>query len=108
GTDRDPQYGRSRRARDHGPGRPDPLPLRARGADRPGGGVLPGTEEPLAPPASRGSIRLRLAGTHAMALEPALRDALRLTDVDAAWLVESESDGTRRLMLGLLGGEGAS
>ena len=71
-------------------------------------GVLPGTEEPITPPASRGSIRLRLAGTHAMALEPALRDALRQTDVDAAWLVESESDGTRRLMLGLLGGEGAS
>jgi hypothetical protein len=71
-------------------------------------GVLPGTEEPLAPLASRGSIRLRLAGTHAMALEPALRDALRQTDVDAAWLVESESDGARRLMLGLLGGEGAS
>ena len=43
-----------------------------------------------------------------MALEPALRDALRQTDVEAAWLVESESDGTRRLMLGLVGGEGAS
>ena len=71
-------------------------------------GVLPGSGEPLAPPAERRSIRLRLAGPHAMALEPALRDALRQTDVEAAWLVESESDGTRRLMLGLLGGEGAS
>jgi hypothetical protein len=71
-------------------------------------GVLPGTEEPIAPPSTRRSIRLRLAGPHAMALEPALRDALSQTDVEAAWLVESESDGPRRLMLGLLGGEGAS
>ena len=71
-------------------------------------GVLPGTEEPLAPPSTRRSIRLRLAGPHAMALEPALRDALSQTDVEAAWLVESESHGDRRLMLGLLGGDGAS
>jgi hypothetical protein len=71
-------------------------------------GVLPGTAEPLAPPPTRRSIRLRLAGPQAMALEPALRDALRQTDVEAAWLVESESEGSRRLMLGLLGGEGAS
>lgn len=71
-------------------------------------GVVPGTGEPLAPPSAHRSIRLRLAGPHAMALEPALRDALRQTDVEAAWLVESESDGARRLMLGLLGGEGAS
>jgi len=71
-------------------------------------GRLPGTDEPLAPPSVSRSIRLRLAGRDAMALEPPLRDALRQTDVDAAWLVESESDGSRRLMLGLLGGEGAS
>ncbi len=71
-------------------------------------GVLPGSGEPLAPPAERRSIRLRLAGPHAMALEPALRDALRQTDVEAAWLVESESNGTRHLMLGLLGSEGPS
>jgi hypothetical protein len=43
-----------------------------------------------------------------MVLEPALRDALRGTEVQAAWLVESESNGASRLMLGLLGGEGAS
>jgi hypothetical protein len=71
-------------------------------------GRLPGSEEPLAPPSVSRSIRLRLAGREAMALEPPLRDALRQTDVEAAWLVESESDGTRRLMLGLLGGEGAA
>ena len=71
-------------------------------------GVLPGTGEPLARPSTSRSIRLRLAGPHAMAVEPALRDALRQTDVEAAWLVESQNDGTFRLMLGLLGGEGAS
>jgi hypothetical protein len=71
-------------------------------------GVLPGTDEPLAPPTTRRSIRLRLAGPHALALELALRDALRQTDVEAAWLVESEGDGAKHLLLGLLGGEGAS
>jgi hypothetical protein len=71
-------------------------------------GVLPGTEEPIAQPSTSRSIRLRLAGPLAMALEPALREALRQTDVEAAWLVESESAGTPRLMLGLLGGEGGS
>jgi len=69
-------------------------------------GRLPGSDEPLAMPSTRTSIRLRLAGPQALVLEPALRNALRETDVEAAWLVESESDGGRRLMLGLLGGEG--
>lgn len=71
-------------------------------------GVLPGTGEPLAPPTAARSIRLRLAGPHALALEPALRDALRQTDVEAAWLVESEGDRAKHLLLGLLGGDGAS
>jgi len=71
-------------------------------------GRLPGSDEPLAGPATRTAIRLRLAGPEALVLEPALRNALRETDVDAAWLVESEDDGGRRLMLGLLGGEGTS
>lgn len=71
-------------------------------------GRLPGSDEPLAPPAVSRSIRLRLAGREAAILEPALRDALRATEVEAAWLVESESEGTPRLMLGLLGGEGAA
>jgi hypothetical protein len=71
-------------------------------------GVLPGTDELIFPTQSRRSIRLRLAGPHAMALEPALRTALEQTDVEAAWLVESQSDGASHLMLGLLGGEGAS
>ena len=71
-------------------------------------GRIPGTDEALTPPSVSRSIRLRLAGRDAIALEPPLRDALRQTDVEAAWLVESESDGSPRLMLGLLGGEGAS
>ena len=71
-------------------------------------GVLPGTGEPLAPATERRSIRLRLAGREGLVLEAPLRDALRHTDVDAAWLVESETDGQRRLMLGLLGNDGAS
>jgi hypothetical protein len=71
-------------------------------------GLLPGSGEPLQTPTERRSIRLRLAGAEAMMLEAPLRDALRGTDVEAAWLVESESEGRRRLMLGLLGGDGAS
>jgi hypothetical protein len=43
-----------------------------------------------------------------VALEGTLAASLRGTDVDAAWLVESESAGRRRLLLGLLGPEGAS
>ena len=51
---------------------------------------------------------MRLPGAEAVALERSLADSLAGTDVDAAWLVESESDGHSRLLLGLLGGEGAS
>jgi hypothetical protein len=71
-------------------------------------GRIPGGDEPIfnAPPAR--SLRLRLPGPDALALEAALAGALRGTDVDAAWLVESQSDGRRRLVLGLLGPEGAS
>ncbi len=71
-------------------------------------GLLPGTGEPLAPATERRSIRLRLAGRQGLVLEAPLRDALRGTEVEAAWLVESETDGQRRLMLGLLGDDGAS
>lgn len=71
-------------------------------------GRMPGGEEPLfnAPPSR--SLRLRLPGPDALEIEASLAEALRQTDVDAAWLVESESDGRRRLVLGLLGAEGAS
>jgi hypothetical protein len=71
-------------------------------------GLVPGTDEPVYPPGTRRSLRLRLPGPEALVLESALADALRGTDVDAAWLVESENDDGRRLLLGLLGGEGAS
>jgi type III secretion system (T3SS) SseB-like protein len=70
-------------------------------------GRLPGSDEPIFGTGARRSIRLRLAGPEAMGLEGALADSLRGTDVEAAWLVESEGDGRRRLMLGLLGHEGA-
>jgi len=71
-------------------------------------GRLTGSDEPLFDPASRHSVRLRLPGTEALALESSLAGALGGTDVDAAWLVEAESDGQSRLMLGLVGAEGAS
>jgi hypothetical protein len=71
-------------------------------------GRMPGTDEPLFSTTERGSIRLRLAGPEAIALEASLAESLRETAVEAAWLVESESDGAHRLLLGLLGDEGAA
>ena len=71
-------------------------------------GRLPGTDEPLFSTAAARSVRLRLPGTDAVPLERSLAESLAGTDVDAAWLVESESDGGRRLMLGLVGSEGAA
>lgn len=71
-------------------------------------GLVPGSTELISAPPVRHSLRLRLAGPEALALEGPLAVALRSTHVDAAWLVESESDGERRLLLGLVGGEGAS
>ena len=71
-------------------------------------GRLPGTDELLAAPTARRSIHLRLAGPEALVLEPALRDALRGTEVEAAWLVEAEDEAGRHLVLGLLGGEGVA
>ncbi|HYN63521.1 MAG TPA: SseB family protein [Candidatus Limnocylindrales bacterium] len=71
-------------------------------------GRLPGGDEPLFNTPAARSVRLRLPGPDAIPLEESLASALRMTDVDAAWLVESESDGRRRLMVGLLGRDGAS
>jgi hypothetical protein len=71
-------------------------------------GRLPGTDEPIfSMPAAR-SFRLWSPGPDARELEGRLAESLTSTDVDAAWLVESESDGRRRLMLGLVGAEGAA
>jgi hypothetical protein len=71
-------------------------------------GRLPGSEEPLFDATARRSLRLRLPGAQAIELEASLAEALRGTDVDAAWLVEAESDGRSRLLLGLVGADGTS
>ena len=71
-------------------------------------GRLPGTDKPVFNTPAARSVRLRLPGTEAVPLERSLAESLAETDVDAAWLVESESDGQRRLMLGLVGAEGAA
>jgi hypothetical protein len=72
-------------------------------------GRLPGTDEPALSPTTRTSIRVRLPGTDTRPLEGRLSGELRGTDVDAAYLVETDGPGGRaRLLLGLLGQPGAS
>ncbi len=72
-------------------------------------GRIPGTNEPLFEPTRRASIRVRVPGTDTRDLEAALTDALRATNVDAAFLVETDvGDGHSRLMLGLVGEPGAA
>ena len=72
-------------------------------------GRVPGTDEPLFEATARSSIRIRLPGTDTRELEGRLAVALRLTEVEAAYLVETEDHEARpRLMLGLLGAPGAS
>jgi SseB protein N-terminal domain len=71
-------------------------------------GEMPGSTEPLWQTAPPRSLRLRLAGGEAVELETSLRAELRDTTVEAAWLVESETNGQRTLLLGLLGGDGAA
>ena len=72
-------------------------------------GRAPGSDEPLFDTAAADR-----SGCDCPALRPwrwssrLLAGALGGTDVDAAWLVEAESDGQSRLMLGLVGAEGAS
>lgn len=71
-------------------------------------GRMPLSDEPLFEPTSRGSIRVRLPGPGSRPLEASLADALLRTDVDAAYLVESERDGRWGLLLGLIGARGAT
>lgn len=71
-------------------------------------GELPGSGEPLFQTAAASSVRVRLPGPETVELEGRLASSLRGTEVDAAWLVESETAGRRRLLLGLLGDDGAS
>lgn len=85
------------------PYRFEPFELAALAAGR-----LPGTDEPLFEPSTRASIRLRLPGPESLALEASVADALRTSGVEAAYLVESETNGARHLLLGLVGDEGTS
>ena len=71
-------------------------------------GQVPQTGAPLFEPSIRSSLRLRLAGPDSLALEGRIADALRGGPVDEAYLVESETDDGTHLLLGLVGGEGAS
>lgn len=72
-------------------------------------GRLPGTDEPLYPATRRGSIHVRLPRTDTSALETELAASLAGTEVEAAYLVETDGpDGTGQLTLGLVGPRGAS
>ena len=71
-------------------------------------GQVPGTGTALFEPTTRGSLRIRLPGPESLALEHRLADELEQSQVDAAYLVEAETDGQSRLMLGLLGGGDAA
>ena len=72
-------------------------------------GVIPGSDEPIATPSVRRSIRVRLPATDTSALEASLAAALRPTGVERAYLAETDApDGSGRLLLGLVGEPGAS
>lgn len=71
-------------------------------------GQLPGTREPLFADIRRGSLIVRLPGPETIELERALAASLRETAVRAAYLVESETGGEARLLLGLVGDGEAS
>jgi hypothetical protein len=66
-------------------------------------GRLPGSEEPLLAATARGSLRLRLPGPEGEEIERRAREALRGSDVEAAYLVESLDAGGRRFLLGFVG-----
>ncbi len=68
----------------------------------------PDTSDPIFATAPSRSVRVSLPGPETIELERSLAVSLAGTDVDAAWLVDSESAGQHRLMLGLVGPEGAA
>jgi hypothetical protein len=70
-------------------------------------GRLPGSDAPLFTAGPRRSLRLHGPGLDTVELERSLAEVLRQTDVDAAWLVRSESNGHAGLLLGLVGPEGS-
>jgi hypothetical protein len=73
------------------------------------GGHLPGSGEPLFEPTTRASIRVRVPSTDTRDLEERLAAALRGTDVESAYLVETDAtDGRSHLLLGLVGSPGTS
>jgi type III secretion system (T3SS) SseB-like protein len=71
-------------------------------------GRLPGSNEPLFEPTTRRSIRIRPPAADTRELERQLATSLSGTEVDAAYLVESDAEGRTRLMLGLVGEPGAA
>jgi SseB protein N-terminal domain len=72
-------------------------------------GRIPGGDERLFAATARRSIRVRPPGTDTRALESRLAASLDGTEVDAAYLVESDdAHGRTHLLLGLVGEPGAS
>ena len=71
-------------------------------------GRFPGTHERVFPEEGGTSVRLRLPGPEADAVERAARQTLARTAVRAAYLVESTGRDGRRLVLGLVGEDGAA
>jgi hypothetical protein len=71
-------------------------------------GRIPGTEAPLAEPTQRQSIRVRVPGTDTTDLERQLSESLPSSDVESAYLVETDAADGRRLLLGLVGAPGAA
>lgn len=71
-------------------------------------GLVPGTDAPLFEAGGRSSVRLRLPGTDALALERSLAAELDGSRVTEAYLVTSETEGRSRLLLGLVGEAGAA
>lgn len=71
-------------------------------------GRLPGSDEPIFEPTVRRSIRVRVPGRDTLELERSLVTELERTEVDAAYLVETDDGDQPRLMLGLVGNVGAT
>lgn len=71
-------------------------------------GQAPGSGGPLFEETTRGSVRVRLPGPDALPMERRLAQELAGSRVASAYLVETESNGESRLMLGLTGDEDAS
>jgi hypothetical protein len=71
-------------------------------------GQVPGSGAALFEPTLHGSLRLRLPGPDSLVLERRLAAELSGSRVRSAYLVEAESGGASRLLLGLVGEEEAA